>query len=312
MTFYLGIIPDKGLHCNPLRHDTKPTASFYRAANGELVFKDFMTGFHGNFMDVVCEKFKCEYTKALRIVANDFGIVKSVEQKNEAQIVYDGSKIEEKGETVIQCEIKDFTDSEMKWWNSFGITSPTLKKYHVFSVKNLFLNGNHLLTTTPRNPAYGYYFGREQGRELWKIYFPLKTQFRFMLNNSKLQGAKQLPDEGDIVVVTKSMKDVMVLHELGIAAVAPQAESVIITSRQYQALKKRFKYVICNGDWDAAGQHFMAKSRKAFGCICMSFVNKHTDGKDISDFVKLHGIEAARKLITDLKAKLLKYSTFAS
>jgi hypothetical protein len=302
MSFYLGIIPDKGMHCNPLRVDKKPTASFYRARNGELIFKDFQTGFHGNFTDVVMEKFKVEYTKAVRIIANDFGIIeKQGEAKNQPAVKYDGSKIVEKSETVIQCEIKEYTKEELQWWNAFGVTDETLKKYNVFSVKNLFLNGAYLLTANSKSPAYGYYFGKEDGRELWKIYFPLKTQFRFLLNTNKLQGAKQLPKEGDFVVVTKSMKDVMVLHELGIPAVAPQAESVIINANQYKALAKRFKYVIFNGDWDAAGQRFMAESRRRYKSICFSFTNKLADGKDISDHVKLHGIESAKSIVTQLK-----------
>lgn len=312
MSFYLGIVPDKGLHCNPLRADKRPTASFYRARNGELVFKDFQTGFHGNFVDVVIEKFKCDYNKAVAIIANDFDIVKRPSlEKNESTVAYDGTRIEASTDTLIQCEIREYTQQEKDWWADFGITEATLKKYHVFAVKNLFLNNAYLLTSSPSSMVYGYYFGKQDGRELWKIYFPLKIQFRFLLNTNVLQGAKQLPKEGDLVVVTKSMKDVMVLHELGIPAVAPQAESVIINTNQYKALKKRFKYVIFNGDWDRAGQHFMAESRRRFHGICLSFTNKLRDGKDISDYVKKYGMDSARELVKtlryDLDNKLLDY-----
>jgi len=312
MSFYLGIVPDKGLHCNPLRVDKRPTASFYRNKGGELIFKDFQTGFHGNFVDVVMEKFKVDYHKGLRIIANDFGIIKRPSlDKNERAIEYDGSKVDDKGETIIQCEVKEFTKAELKWWNSFGISESTLKHFNVFSVKNLFLNGSYLCSSSPGNPIYGYYFGKEDGRELWKIYFPFKLQFRFLLNTNKLQGAKQLPKSGDIVVVTKSMKDVMTLYELGIPAVAPQAESVIINTNQYNALKKRFKHVIVNGDWDRAGQHFMIESRRRFQCVCLSFTDKCKDAKDISDYVKKFGMDAAKQLIEQvqyqLEAGLLNY-----
>lgn len=306
MAFYLGIVPDKGLHRNPLRVDRKPTAAFYRAKNNELVFKDFQTGFHGNFIDVVMAKHQCDYAKALRIIGNDFDIISRPEYtRNEAAIKYDGTTIDSKPDTFIQCEVKDFSQTDTNWWKSYGITQATLEKYNVVSVKNLFLNGNYVLSSTPRNPVYGYYIGKEEGRELWKIYFPMKQQYRFMSNTNKLQGVKQLPESGDCVVVTKSLKDVMVLHELGIAAVAPQGESVIISQRQYQALKRRFKRVIVNGDWDRAGQRFMLESRKRFSCLCLSFTNKECDGKDISDYVKKHGMEAARKLVESIRARLI-------
>ena len=304
MSFYLGIIPDKDLHTNPLRDDKHPTASFYRAPNDELIFKDWKTGSHYNFVDIVAEKFNVPFAKAINIIANDFNISPRAKLvKNEPAIHYDGSTVEHKGETVIQAEIKDYTESDYKWWNAYGITKETLKKYNVFCVKSVFLNGSYLYGSTPHSPIYGYYFGKDNGRELWKMYFPIRQRYRFLLNTNKLQGIKQLPETGDYLVITKSLKDVMVLHELGIPAIAPQAESVILSSRQYQALSKRFKNIIINGDWDGAGQRFMFESRKRFPCVALSFTNKKKFGKDISDFVKKFGKEKAQELIDRLKEK---------
>lgn len=305
MSFYLGIIPDKDLHRNPLRADKHPTASFYRAHNDELIFKDWSSGYYGNFIDIVMEKYNVGYGKAINIIAHDFGINKRTNYETHVPLItYDGTKISDKIETVIQAEVQEFKEEQLKWWLSFGITAQTLKKFNVHSVKTVFLNGNYLYASTPHSPIYGYYFGKEDGRELWKMYFPLRKSYRFLLNTNKLQGAKQLPDDGEFVVVTKSLKDVMVLHELGIPAVAPQAESVIITSRQYTALSKRFKHIIFNGDWDRAGQQFMIKSRRAYPSFCLSFTDKKKHGKDVSDFVKKYGIDKAKDLIDKLKANL--------
>lgn len=304
MSFYLGIIPDKDLHTNPLRDDKHPTASFYRAPNDELIFKDWKTGSHYNFVDIVCEKFNVVFAKALTIIANDFNILdKPKLVKNQAAIPYEGQTVEHKGETVIQAEIKDYTDSDYKWWGQYGITKETLKKYNTYCIQNVFLNGSFLYSSTPHSPIYGYYFGKDKGRELWKMYFPIRQRYRFLLNTNKLQGFKQLPEKGEFLVVTKSMKDVMVLHELGIPAVAPQAESVIISSKQYQALSERFTNIIINGDWDGAGQRFMIESRNRYPCVALSFTNKKKFGKDISDFVKKFGKEKAQELINRLKEK---------
>src|SRR5690606_12407025 len=122
--------------------------------------------------------------------------------------------------------------------------------FNVHSVENVFLNGNWFCNSSPINPIYGYYFGKKEGVEQWKIYFPKKRSHRFLLNTSVIQGLKQLPKTGDVVVVTKSYKDVMALYELGIPAIAPQAESVVLTRKQGETLTKRFKYIITNGDWD--------------------------------------------------------------
>jgi len=306
MSFYLGIIPDRNLHINPLREDKHPTASFYRAANKELIFKDWSNGFHGNFIDIVMEKYKVSYGKAINIISHDFNIEKKRGfTTNEPAIQYDGSIINNKTYTIIQAEIQDFREEQLQWWLQFGITKSTLDKFNVHSIKSVFLNGNYLYSSTIKSPIYGYYFGKEEGRELWKMYFPIRKHYRFLLNTNKLQGAKQLPKIGNIVVITKSLKDVMSFYELGIPAVAPQAESIIISTKQYVALTKRFKYIIVNYDWDRSGQRSMIEYRKKFGLECLSFTNKKEFAKDISDFIKKKGIDKAKELIEELKYKLL-------
>lgn len=311
--FYLGVNPTKDIFRSPLREDENPTCSFYRDKNNNLIYKDFATGFHGNFISVVMKKFNVPYYKAINIIANDFGIIKKPHYtKNEAATHYDGTIIDNQGETTIQIESKEYTKQELDWWTKFGISEKTLKKFRVYSVKHVFLNGNYMCTSSKTNPIYGYYFGTKDGRELWKIYFPFKKKNRFLLNTSIIQGITQMKHKDaskDLIVVTKSYKDVMSLYELGITAIAPQAESIVLTEKQMKTLEEKYKYVIVNGDWDRSGQKFMYQSRKIAKCICLSFKNKQKFGKDMSDFIALHGIEKAKTLVEKLKL-LLKSGKF--
>lgn len=48
----------------------------FRDSAGRLVFKDFRGDFYGNFIEVVKYKYNVSYSKALAIIANDFGIRK--------------------------------------------------------------------------------------------------------------------------------------------------------------------------------------------------------------------------------------------
>lgn len=301
--YYMGINPKPGLFRSPLRKDDNPTCSFYRnRKTGELIFKDFGDGFHGNFVSVVMHILRIPYYKALDTIANDFGIIKKPHYEvNEAKIVYDGTTVEEKEETVIQVEVKDFSQDELEWWAKQGVSQKTLKKGKVFSIKNVFLNGSYFCSSSANMPIYGYYFGTKDGRELWKLYFPFKKKYRFMLNCSVLQGLKLLPKEGGkYVVVTKSYKDVLALYELGIPAIAPQAESVQLTQKQFDFLASKFEFVIFNGDWDRSGQRFMIESRKKFKSICLAFTKKAKFGKDMAEFIAKHGREKAEKLIEKL------------
>lgn len=302
MSHYLGVNPKPGLICSPLREDKNPTCAFYRDPKGRLIFKDFGVGFHGDFIEVVRDMFRTDYHTAMYIIANDFGIKKRPTLAiNLPKIKYDNSVIEEGTTTNIQCQIRNWTDFDLNWWNTFGITESTLKKYKVFPVETVFINGEIKNFYTQANPIYGYYFGKLDGVEQWKIYFPKRTSVRFLLNSSLLQGAKQLPKTGELLVITKSLKDVMSLYELGVNAVAPQAESTTISKRQISALQNRFTYNVTNGDWDRAGQRFMFNSRRLYPTYCLAFKDKGYYGKDISDFIAKHGKENAKELIQQLK-----------
>lgn len=306
MSHYLGINPRYGLFQSPLRVDNNPTCSFYRDKKGRLIFKDFGDNFHGDFLAVVKKIYNCSYGKAISIVANDFGIIKNPKlPKLMPRVEYDNTKIESASQTVIQCEVRKWSTPDLKWWRQFGISRATLDKFKCFAIQTVFLNGEVFAINTKNCPIYGYYFGKKDGIEQWKIYFPKKVSHRFLLNTSIIQGLSQLPKDSDYVVITKSMKDVMSLYELGIPAIAPQAETVVLDSKVAMKLLNNTKYLIVNGDYDRAGVKFMINSRKSFPCIALTFKDKSYYGKDISDFIEKHGFDEAKKLIIKLKQDLL-------
>jgi len=299
MSFYLGINPDNTLHINPLRKDRRPSASFHRAKDGQLIFRDWAEGWKLNFVDIVMTKYSVGFDKALKIIGNDFGIIsKPHYEKNKAAIAYSGQTVSSSASAILQGEVVPFKDKDLRWWKSFGISEETLKKYDVHNLKTVFLNGYPSFFSSDNQPVYGYYFGKEEGRELWKMYMPKRQSFRFLLNTNKLQGIKQLPKNGKILVVTKSMKDVMVLYEMGIPAIATQGETMLLTDAQYKALSSRFKRVVFNGDPDPAGIKFMANSRRKFSGIAMTFMDQEKFAKDISDYVKKVGFHKAERVIS--------------
>ena len=150
---------------------------------------------------------------------------------------------------------------------------------------------------------FGYYRGKnDKGVELWRIYFPFKPKgtTRFLSNWKAimLQGAQQLPIEGDVLVITKSMKDVMCLYSLGITAIAPNSENLFVTESQFEKLKKRFKKIVVFYDNDLAGIHNMNKIRKSFDVECL-WIPREYEAKDISDFHAKYGRDATLNLINE-------------
>lgn len=308
MSYYLGIPVKKGLFRSPLRDDKHSTCSFFRGNSGNLYFKDFATGQCLTFEGVVMEKYNCTYHSALKIIAKDFGYIQNADvrrtQKHEIKIQ---PKFESEKETFIQVEIKDFSESELKWWNSFGISKQTLNKYKIYSVKTVFLNGCVYAQSTQHSPIFGYYFGKKGNIEQWRIYMPKRKEFRFIGNVSTktIQGYKQLPESGKLLVITKSMKDVCLLSSLGIPAVAPNSETQFVSDKMLEELKERFKNIILLYDSDQTGVHFMNKIRKQHPELIVCMIPRKYGAKDISDFYQKYGksktIEGIKEYINYLK-----------
>ena len=167
-------------------------------------------------------KYQCNYYKALKIIESDFGLIGTSIKKTPIKVQ---ETFKDSGQAVINVEIQDFTEQELKWWNKYGITEKILKKFKVYSCKNVWLNGNYFAKSAQNNMMFGYYGGIKDKVELWRIYFPQRKEYRFLSNwnSNKIQGFNQLPKTGNVLIITKSMKDVMTLYSVSIPTIAPNS-----------------------------------------------------------------------------------------
>lgn len=295
---YLGISIKKGLFKSPsvIRNDHTPTCSFYKNGNGVLMFKDF-AGPSFDFIGCVQYIFKCNFYNALRIIAHDFNIINLQDvPKNPPLIEYSNIILSQTTKSRIEVEVKEFSEKELMWWNSFGISLNTLKHFEVYSIKSVFLNGNYFTTSTESSPIFGYYGGLSQdGDEFWRLYMPTKRNYRFLSNwnSNMIQGSRQLINEGKDIVITKSLKDVMAMYEFGIPAIAPNSENIFLDVHQYKKLCEKFKNIFLLYDRDLPGVRAANKIRKKFN-IKVLLTPKV---KDFSDYVKKYGIQKTNKLI---------------
>lgn len=303
MQHYTGLdVNSKKLMLSPVRSDNKVTCSFYKSKSGILYLHDFATNEHINCFTLVSKLYNCNYYEGLKIIAQDFGLISGSHAVPNIKII---PEIKESETSRIQVQIKEYTKEELEWWASFGITLKLLKKYHVYSVQNVFLNGNLTASSSPKMPIYGYYFGKDKnGCEKWKIYFPLRTSYRFMNNLSKevLQGYRQLPKNGDYLVITKSMKDCICLYGFGIAAVSPNSETLFLEDKKLEEFKSRFKHIIVVYDNDRAGKYNMAKIRRKYPELNY-FIMPKTLSKDFTDSIKLVGVEKMKELVKEFFIK---------
>lgn len=293
MEHYLNVPVKKGLFRSPLRDDKNPTCSFTYDKHGRLVLKDFSGDFYGDVFEVVRRVYNLSsYQEAIQFVIDDYNISKKVILPKVLL-----SKPKPKEFTDIQIEIQPFSKEELDWWYQFHITEDILNKFRVYSCRNVFLNKYPINLNTKFVFAY---YRRFKEKDYFRIYFPLKKDFRFMSNWTKdmIQGSQQL-DSSDTLVITKSMKDVMTLYSFGVTAIAPTSESIFISQKQFDYLKSKFPKLYLFYDNDYTGIKRMNLIRKQFDIKCIWL--PRNKAKDISDYCKYYGFEATENLINKWK-----------
>lgn len=302
-------IDGKKLICSPFREDKNPTCGVYKSKSGKIYIHDFATNEYYDCFTSVMKLYNCTYHKALKIIAKDFNLIQSEEQYKPTNRIPVQNKLDTSKKSIIKVEIQDFSKEELKWWENYGITPKILKKFHIFSCKHIFLNGKLFSSSSKNCPIYGYYGGHDKNIELWRIYFPKKKNYRFISNwnSKKIQGFKQLPKSGKLLVITKSLKDVACYSSLGIPAIAPNSEHLFLNPSLLNDLKLRFKYIIVHYDNDRTGKYNLAKIRIQFPELYYFFIPNKYGTKDISDFHKKYKRD---KTIAFLKQNILNLSNY--
>ena len=292
---YIGQFKPGLIYNSPFRKDTNPSFGiFLSKRTGKLLFKDHGSGVCG---DVI--KFVREYTGISNYNEVLQEIVKRLKITNKT--VLKSTKPIESKETVIGIVRQAFTKIDEQYWGSYHISMPTLEKYNVHSIKYYLCNGIVKGIYKDENPMYAYKVYNN-----FKIYRPLGDKFTKWRNNLTefdVQGYAQLPKKGNLLIITKSLKDVMVLHEMGYNAVSPSSESTFIPDIVLNDLKKRFKNILLCFDRDVPGVTNMRKVSLKTG-LKGFLVHKSFKAKDISDAVKTNGFESVHDW---LKKLLWKY-----
>lgn len=298
---YLCAVEYDRLVCNPMRTDKKPTASFYINSRNKLIFHDFNGFFHGDCFAAVQKQYNLNFREVLIKIANDFGIGNNITSNTTVPSRYEIIR-KQKIPAKIQVKIQPWTDIDKQYWKSYNLNSKILDKYGVSSVSDVWLNNKLYYSYKDSDPAYVYYFGGG----FYKVYFPFREENRFITNTNNfiIQGYEQLPEKYDFLVITKSLKDVLVLDSLGIPSIAPQAEAYNLPEDIIIILKERFKKIVVNYDFDYTGVKSANKVRKTFGIEPLFLTNGRFNSidyksKDIADYIQKNGLEKTKELINN-------------
>lgn len=290
-SYYLGTFKPGKLMNSPLRPDDKiPSFAIFPSKTGDLLFKDHGTGESGNAL-----KFVKLYRGIQTRDELERELLKIVRRMNPNQTINTAkyTKLVSSGVTDIGIVRQPFNTIDKQYWKQFHISIDTLKHFNVFSIKYFLCNSVVRGTYKETSPMYAY-----KVYDRFKIYRPLAskyTKWRTNLTNRHVQGLAELPKEGgNLLIITKSLKDVMSLYEMGYYAISASSETTFIPDDILQSLRSKWKHIVILYDRDRTGMLRAREYSKKYKFDAI-FVHKKFKTKDVSDAIRDNSFEEVKQ-----------------
>lgn len=276
--------------------DTNPSMMIYLHKSGRYKFNDFSSGISGDAIDLIQMLYRLESRQdAFQKVYKFY--------KESAHEVFENDrptsiKIEKE---VTDFKVRPWNVDDQKYWTDFKIDSQTLEHHNVKPLESYtftITQGTEVRVRTFQN-RHCYGFFRKDGT-LYKIYNPKNIRAKYVKVKNYIQGHDQLEFKRDWLIILAGLKDIMAFKQLNfpIECIAPDSENVMLTQKQINYYKKRYKLVTVLFDNDAAGKRSALKYKEKYG---LHFTSLNVE-KDIADCLKEHGITNTRMF---LKSELL-------
>ena len=309
---YCGILPSGSKKfLSPFQKETNASFYFYKAINVKFkyYYVCYSTGNKGNIISLCMQLFSDSYSEAVnRLIKDGFaqGEFLKVDSSNKQYTPIINTSLQhiKQKNTDIKIIPREFSTIDTHYWKQFGLDNEFLEKYNVKPCKEVWFNkgeGWKIWIKGYNIPIYRYLFG-----DRYKIYNPnnINNVGKWLSNvHSKIiQGLEYLPkDGGELLIITKSYKDVLLLRSVfDIDAVAFQSEQIIPSEKVVTYFLERYAYVYLLYDNDVPGKNASKRFIEKYPNVKNIVVPEETDSKDISDYYRDYGVEKFKKLISNM------------
>lgn len=301
---------------SPLRDDKHPTCGFYYS-DGKLRFNDFAGYFHGDCYDVVGyqhllnSRDSKDFNIILELIAKEFKLHKYKDHTIKlTSDKYYVNLVKDKKVVLFNVEIRDWIPQDVTYWKQFYIGKEQLDKFKVFPIYSYWMNGNLQYSFSYGDLCYGYYEGLDNktGIERWQFYHPFRKEARFITNYAGFRGTAGIR-KNEFGIITKSVKDVMVLDLFGIPSTSVAAEGILPSQTQMKKLSNYWSKIYTLTDFDLTGIRAGNKMKRIYNTKPLFLFNGRFQtfdykGKDIAEVIKHLGYNKTYELIQYLKEEI--------
>lgn len=287
---------------SPFRVDNSPSFGIFEGRNGDARFRDLKTSESGDYLDFVGKLFKLDFKSSLNKVNFDMelGLSPSMERGDlpiTKSIIVENTEGAYK--KVISVVRRAWNDGDIRFWNAFGLTIAEVEASNTYPIVTFRIDGG--VTQIADQWAYTMdFYAEDDGIMMRKIYQPFsKTiKWRTNLNNTVVDGIKNLTNN-ELLIITKSRKDRLVLNSYGYDSISTNSETSFIPPEVWEKLKRKYRKIILFFDNDEAGITQSGKFEARYD-LPYVLIPSLMGVKDISDCRRLHGHTNTEKLLKSL------------
>lgn len=247
--YFFGPFNEDQFYHSPFRKEKFGSFKF-KYDNGKLCWVDYGDDFRlKDSIDFVQKKFSLSFYQALEyiyltvVLGKDIPLEQNIKKRIVENIIY-------------SCRItKKFTQDQLLYWEKGEFIKTDLSFYNIYTGE-IWGNNTRMYKSIDSNPLFIYVFDKQ--KKIWKGYFPyaVEPNPKFFSNNiiEHIQNYDKIGLFGsDVLFITKSYKDCMVLNKLGYDAIAPHSEHLFLTPWDIDYLKSVYKYIYIFFDNDSTG-----------------------------------------------------------
>lgn len=302
--FYLGYVPElRTTYRSPIREkDDSPSFSIFENTRSkkevDYLWKDSALNKSGTIFELLELMFNISSEEVLQLINNDFAILDDSKEVKVTKIV---PKPVTKHTTRIRIKSKLFSSEGLGFWSKYGIDLELLNWKQVKEVEYIWYSDEQEVPHSCNKELTFAYpeYNRKYKTWHYQIYIPLTKdkQFKFRndLSHNMLYGNNHLEYKTELLVITKSNKDILVLKKFGYESIAARSETTPIKLKHIEYYKTRYKRLVILYDNDEAG--VQAASIYDLPSVIIPI---ESGCKDISDFLEKYGEEESRKLLNKL------------
>lgn len=277
--------------CSPFRTDKSPTITF-KEVGDKIIWRDWKTGDNGDAFEFISRLEGVSREDVGKIIFKKFKYGFEKVPIN-TKVTYKNTSVDRK----YAVQTRDFNEKDLLYWKRFNISKEILELFNVFAIETLYVEGNNGLfykRIDNSDYCYGYKYKN------WKIYQPFDDNDKWLFYGTldEIEGWSQLPEKAELLIITKSLKDIMTLYSMGIPSISFQGERNIPYEQIISELKTRFKRIVLLYDNDPTGIESSNIISEIYELEQLFVPDEY--GKDISEVVDKKGIEFGTALMDSI------------